>query len=445
MKTPRNLDDRIDETNSVIAKTAGLKTRPPGRVRKFFANLGPGLITGAADDDPSGISTYSVTGAAFGYMPLWTALFSFPLMAAVQLMCARLGLVTGRGLASVVRLYYPRWVLWSACALLLVANVFNIGADLGGMAEATEMITGIKQYFWTPVYALLIISLLFFSSYRHIARIFKWLTLVLFAYIVAAFLARPDWPSVLRATFVPHVEWSSAFLATLVGILGTTISPYLFFWQASQEVEEERAQGRIAVEQREGATDEELRVARTDVLAGMFFSNLVMYFIILTTAATLHAHGQNNIETAREAAEALRPLAGNGAYLLFTLGLIGTGMLAVPVLAGSAAYAVAEAEAWQRGSFEDRPRLAPRFYAVVAVSTMIGLALAFVGFNAVKMLFYSAVLNGVLAPPLIVLVVLLTCKPEIMGTRVNSRPMRYLGWATAIIMAAASIGMFATM
>jgi len=445
MKTPRNLDNRIDETNSVIAKTAGLKTRPPGRVRKFFANLGPGLITGAADDDPSGISTYSVTGAAFGYMPLWTALFSFPLMAAVQLMCARLGLVTGRGLASVIRLYYPRWVLWSACALLLVANVFNIGADLGGMAEATEMITGIKQYFWTPVYALLIISLLFFSSYRHIARIFKWLTLVLFAYIVAAFLARPDWPSVLRATLVPHVEWSSAFLATLVGILGTTISPYLFFWQASQEVEEERAQGRIAVEQREGATDEELRVARTDVLAGMFFSNLVMYFIILTTAATLHAHGRNNIETAREAAEALRPLAGNGAYLLFTLGLIGTGMLAVPVLAGSAAYAVAEAEAWQRGSFEDRPRLAPRFYVVVAVSTIIGLGLAFVGFNAVKMLFYSAVLNGVLAPPLIVLVVLLTCKPEIMGTRVNSRPLRYLGWATAIIMAAASIGMFATM
>src|SRR5882724_6535072 len=441
MKTPRNLDDRIDETNSVIAKPAGLKTRPPGRVRKFFANLGPGLITGAADDDPSGISTYSVTGAAFGYMPLWTALFSFPLMAAVQLMCARLGLVTGRGLASVIRLYYPRWVLWSACALLLVANVFNIGADLGGMAEATEMMTGIQSYFWTPVYALLIISLLFFSSYRQIARIFKWLTLVLFAYIISAFLARPDWLSVLKATFLPHIQWSSGFLATFVGILGTTISPYLFFWQASQEVEEERAQGRIAVEEREGATDEELRFARTDVLAGMFFSNLVMYFIILTTATTLHAHGQNNIETAREAAEALRPLAGNGAYLLFTLGLIGTGMLAVPVLAGSAAYAVAEAEAWQRGSFEDRPRLAPRFYVVVAVSTIIGLGLAFVGFNAVKMLFYSAVLNGVLAPPLIVLVVLLTCKPEIMGTRVNSRPLRYLGWATAIIMAAASIGM----
>ena len=431
--------------NAGLGKAPGLNGLPVGRVRRFFANLGPGLITGAADDDPSGISTYSVTGAAFGYVPLWTALFSFPLMAAVQLMCARLGLVSGRGLASVVRLYYPRWVLWSACALLLVANVFNIGADLGGMAEATEMMTGIKSYFWTPAYTLLIISLLFFSSYRQIARLFKWLTLVLFAYVVAAFLARPDWHAVLGATFVPHVEWSSAFLATFVGILGTTISPYLFFWQASQEVEEERAQGRILVEQREGATDEELRVARTDVFSGMFFSNLVMYFIILTTAATLHAHGRNNIETARQAAEALQPLAGNGAYLLFTLGLIGTGMLAVPVLAGSAAYAVAEAQAWQRGSLEDRPRLALRFYAVVAVSMLLGLVLDFVGFNAVKMLFYSAVLNGVLAPPLIVLVVLLTCKPEIMGTRVSSRPLRFLGWMTALIMTAAAIGMFATM
>ncbi len=414
------------------------------RVRRFFADLGPGLITGAADDDPSGISTYSVAGARFGYMPLWTALFSFPLMAAVQLMCARLGLVTGRGLAGVVRRNYPRSVLWGACALLIVANVFNIGADLGGMAGATEMMTGIRSYYWTPLYTLLIILLLFFSSYRHIARIFKWLTLVLFAYLAAAFLARPDWGSVWSATLVPRVEWSSAFFATFVGILGTTISPYLFFWQASQEVEDERAHGRITVKQREGATDKELRAARTDVLTGMFFSNLVMYFIILTTAATLHAHGQTNIETAREAAEALRPLAGNGAYLLFTLGLIGTGMLAVPVLAGSAAYAVAEAKKW-RGTLEDSPRFSRKFYAVVAVSMVLGLVLDFVGFNAVKMLFYAAVLNGVLAPPLVVLVVLLTSKPAVMGTRVSSRPLRYLGWATAAIMTAAAVGMFATL
>ncbi len=306
------------------------------------------------------------------------------------------------------------------------------------------MMTGIRPYYLTPLYTILIISLLFFSSYRHLARIFKWLTLVLFAYIVAAFLAHPDWGSVWRATLVPQVEWSSAFLATFVGILGTTISPYLFFWQASQEVEDERAQGKRTVKQRKGATDAELRVARTDVLIGMFFSNVVMYFIILTTAATLHAHGHTHIETAREAAEALRPLAGRGAYLLFTLGLIGTGMLAVPVLAGSAAYAVAEANRW-RGTLEDRPRSARRFYAVVAVSMVLGLASGFVGLNAVKMLFYSAVLNGVLAPPLIVLVVLLTSKPELMGTRVSSRPLRYVGWATAVIMTAAAIGMFATM
>jgi NRAMP (natural resistance-associated macrophage protein)-like metal ion transporter len=365
-------------------------------------------------------------------------------MAAVQLICARLGLVTGRGLAGVVRRYYPRWVLWSACALLIVANVFNIGADLGGMAEATEMMTGIKSYYWTPLYTILIILLLFFSTYRQFARIFKWLTMVLFAYIAAAFLARPDWHSVLNATFVPHVEWSSAFLATFVGILGTTISPYLFFWQASQEVEDDRAQGKRTVKQREGATLKELSVARTDVFTGMFFSNLVMYFIILTTAATLHAHGQTNIQTAREAAEALRPLAGSAAYLLFTIGLIGTGILAVPVLAGSAAYAVSEAAGW-RGTLEDRPQLSSKFYAVIAVAMLLGLAMDFVGFNAVKMLFYSAVLNGVLAPPLIVLVVLLTSNSKIMGIRVSSPPLRYIGWAAAGIMTAASIGMFVTM
>jgi NRAMP (natural resistance-associated macrophage protein)-like metal ion transporter len=298
---------RMNKTDSEVERPVESKPLSMERVRGFFADLGPGLITGAADDDPSGISTYSVTGAVFGYMPLWTALFSFPLMAAVQLMCARLGMVTGRGLAGVVRRNYPRSVLWGACALLIVANVFNIGADLGGMAEATEMMTGIKSYYWTPLYTILIISLLFFSSYRHIAHIFKWLTLVLFAYIAAAFLAQPDWGAVWSATLVPRVEWSSRFLATFVGILGTTISPYLFFWQASQEVEDDRAQGKVTVEQRKGSTDEELRVARTDVLTGMFFSNLVMFFIILTTAATLHENGQIKIETARQAAEALRP------------------------------------------------------------------------------------------------------------------------------------------
>ena len=413
---------------------------PRWRVGRFFSELGPGLITGAADDDPSGISTYSVAGAAFGYAPLWTALLSFPLMTAVQLMCARLGMVSGRGLASVIRRRYSRRVLWGACALLVVANVINIGADLGGMAAVSEMVTGVKAVLWTPLYAGFIVSLLFWSSYRQIARIFKWLTLVLFAYVLAAFLARPDWGAVLRATVVPHIEWSSGYLALFVGIMGTTISPYLFFWQAAQEVEEDRAAGRRTVRQRRGATDAELRRARTDVVTGMFFSNVVMYFIILTTAATLHPHGQTSIATARQAAEALRPLAGDGAYWLFALGLIGTGMLGVPVLAGSCAYAVAEAEGW-RGSLEDPPRLARRFYAVVAVALLVGLILNFVGLDAVTMLFWSAVINGVLASPLIVLVVLLTSDHTVMGKRVNSPLLRGLGWATAVIMAGATVSM----
>ena len=306
-------------------------------MQQFLKELGPGLITGAADDDPSGISTYSVAGASYGYATLWTALLSFPLMAAIQLMCARLGMVTGCGLASVIRTRYPRWVLWFACSLVIVANVFNIGADLGGMADGMQMITGIPSYFWTPLFALLIMALLSWTSYRTMARVFKWLTMVLFAYVITAFLAHPNWPAVLRATFIPHIEWSKQYLAVLVGILGTTISPYLFFWQAAQEVEEDRDRGKTTVAQRKGSTNEELRVARTDVITGMLLSNVVMYFLILTTAATLNVHGMKDIETAKQAAEALRPLAGKGAYWLFTLGLIGTGMLAVPVLAGSCA------------------------------------------------------------------------------------------------------------
>jgi NRAMP (natural resistance-associated macrophage protein)-like metal ion transporter len=415
------------------------KGKEENLLKRSFAFLGPGLITGAADDDPSGISTYSVVGAAYGYATLWIALLTFPLMAAVQLMCARLGMVTGRGLAASVRMNYPRWVLWGACSILVVANVINIGADLGGMAEATQLITGIRPLIWVPFYAVFILVLLFWTSYTLIAKIFKWLTLVLFAYVLASFYAHVDWRQALAVTFVPHLEWSRGFLAVLVAILGTTISPYLFFWQAAEEVEEERATGRTPG-QSKGATTAELKTARADTIAGMFFSNLIMYFIILTTAASLHAHGQTNITTARQAAEALRPLAGNGAYLLFTVGLIGTGMLGVPVLVGSCAYAVAEAAAW-RGSMADKPRRARKFYAVMAIAMALGLALNFAGLNAVKMLFWSAVINGLLAPPLILLVILLTSSHKVMGERVNSPLLRYLGWATFAAMTAAAIGM----
>jgi NRAMP (natural resistance-associated macrophage protein)-like metal ion transporter len=422
---------------------------PPGTrerwhpVRRFFANLGPGLISGAADDDPSGISTYSVTGAAFGYAPLWTALFSFPLMIAVQLMCARLGMVTGRGLAGMVRRTYSRPILWIACAILLIANTVNIAADLAGMGASMELVTHVPSQVWTVVFFALIVGLLFWSTYVTIARIFKWLTLVLFAYVVASLFAHPDWHAVLVATFVPHMEMSARFFAVLVGIFGTTISPYLFFWQAAQEVEAERAMGRTTVGMRKGATDEELRDARNDVVTGMFVSQLVMYFIILTTAATLHRHGVTDIATARDAANALRPLAGNFAYLLFTLGVVGAGMLGVPVLAGSSAYAIAEAGAW-RGTLGDRPHSSPRFYLVIGFSMLLALGIDFAGLDPVRSLFWSAVLNGVLAPPLIVLVVMLTSNAKVMGKHVSPPLLKWLGWATAVVMAVCAVAMFAT-
>jgi NRAMP (natural resistance-associated macrophage protein)-like metal ion transporter len=405
----------------------------------FFANLGPGLITGAADDDPSGISTYSVVGASFGYLPLWTALFSFPLMAAVQLMCARLGMVTGRGLAGVIRRRYSRWVLWGACSLLIVANIINIAADLGGMAAATKMITGAPAALTVPIYGIVIVALLMWWSYHAIARVFKWLTLVLLAYVVTAFVAKVDWHAALYATLIPHVEMSRAFFSVLVAILGTTISPYLFFWQAAQEVEEERAMGRTLA-QRRGATADELVVCRTDVLTGMFASNAIMYFIILTTAATLHAHGQTSIATAQQAAEALRPVAGAGAYLLFTIGLIGTGMLAVPVLAGSCAYAIAEASAW-RGSLDRRPWQARKFYVVLAISVALGIVLNNFRLDAIKLLFTTAVINGVLAPPLILIVLLLTGDRTVMGDAVNSRLLGFFGWMAFVVMALAALGL----
>ena len=406
---------------------------------RFFSNLGPGLITGAADDDPSGISTYSVVGASFGYLPLWTAVFSFPLMTAVQLMCARLGMVTGLGLAGVIRRRYPRWVLWSSCGLLIVANVINIAADLGGMAEATKMVTGVPVALCVPLYGIVIVSLLMWSLYREIARTFKWLTLVLLAYVATAFVAHVDWPRALRATLIPHMEWSRGFFSVLVAILGTTISPYLFFWQAAQEVEEERAMGRNLARRR-GATREELNVARTDVTTGMFASNAIMFFIILTTAATLHEHGQTSITTAPQAAEALRPLAGGGAYWLFTLGLIGTGMLAVPVLAGSCAYAIAEAAAW-RGSLNRKPWQARNFYIVLTVAMVLGIALNYAGLDAIKLLFTTAVINGVLAPPLILIVVLLTRDKKVMGADVNSPILGFLGWVTFVVMTLSALGL----
>ena len=410
---------------------------------RYFRTLGPGLVTCAADDDPSGVTTYAVAGAAFGTGMLWTAVVSLPLMAAIQLICARIGVVSGRGLAGAMRAHYPRWFLYAACVLLLVANVFNIAADLAGMADAAETLTGVTSGLWVPVFGLLVLAATIYTSYATFALWLKWLTAVLFAYVISAFLAHPNWANALRDTLVPRLSLDAAFVSTLVGILGTTISPYLFFWQASQEVEEERALGRHTVRERHGATDHELRDVRRDVVTGMVFSNVVMYFIMLSTAATLHRAGRVDIETSRQAAEALRPLAGNAAYLLFTLGLVGTGLLAIPILAGSASYAVAEVFGWRSG-LDLPPRRARRFYAVLGGAIVAGALLDSLNVSAVRMMFLSAVLNGLLAAPLLVLVMLVGNNREIMGRRVNDRWLNVLGWSATGIMTVATLLFFWT-
>lgn len=405
---------------------------------RYFKMLGPGVVTGASDDDPGGIATYSVAGAAFGYGLLWTALATLPLTIAVQLTCARIGLVSGRGLAGAVRRHYPRTFLYVACVLLLIANVFNIAADLAGMADAAEMLTGAPSELWGPLFSVTLIVVTVYTRYATFAKYLKWLTAVLLAYILSAFLSRPDWGAALRATLIPTITWNRELIGTLLAILGTTISPYLFFWQASQEVEEERAQGRTRLAQRRGATEHELRDARIDVTTGICLSNLVFYFIILTTASTLYRAGQHDIETSRQAAEALRPLAGDAAYLLYTLGLVGTGLLAVPVLAGSASYAIAELFAWRSG-LDLRPYQARRFYLVLSAAIGAGLLLDFFGFNPVRMLFYSALVNGVLAPPLLLLVMLVANNRTIMGEHRNPWWLNVLGWLAAALMTMAAL------
>ena len=405
---------------------------------RYFRTLGPGLITGASDDDPSGVTTYAVAGAMFGTGFLWTAVVTLPLMAAIQLTCARIGLVSGRGLAGAMRLHYPRRIIYAACLLLLVANVFNIAADLAGMADAAAMLTGVTAWVWVPTFGIILLVAMVYTSYATFAAWLKWLTAVLFAYVASAILARPDWAVALYDTVTPRLSWDAPAISTLVGILGTTISPYLFFWQASQEVEEERAHGRRTVAARRGASDHELRDARGDVITGMTFSNVVMYFIILATAATLFRAGHRDIETSRQAAEALRPLAGDGAYVLFTLGLVGTGLLAIPVLAGSASYAVAELFGWRSG-LDLKPRQAWRFYLVLGGSIIAGMVFDVFGFSPIRMLFFSAVVNGLLAPPLLLLVMLVGNNRKIMGARVNGPWLNALGWTATAVMTVAML------
>jgi NRAMP (natural resistance-associated macrophage protein)-like metal ion transporter len=424
---------RRDEPASKASLEAEVEAEP-NLVRRFLKILGPGFISGAADDDPSGIGTYAVAGASLGYAPLWTALLTYPLMAAVQLVCAKIGLVTGRGLAGVLREHYPRWLLYGAVIPLFAANTINVGADLGAIAAAINMLVPTLPIplLVLPI-ALGILALQIWGSYRLIARVFKWLTLALFAYIGSAILARPDWGEVLRATFIPTISLDQAFLLALVAILGTTISPYLFFWQASEEVEEEVAMGRTQLWRRRGASDRELEYAAVDVNVGMGFSVLVMYFIMLASAATLHESGKTDIQSATDAAEALRPLAGDLSSVLLAVGLIGSGVLAVPILSASAAYALSEAFGWRYG-LDQNPGRAKQFYAVIVLATLIGVGIDYLGINPIDALFLTAVINGFVAPPLLVMIMLVANNRKIMGKRTNSRLTNVLGWGAAVVM-----------
>jgi NRAMP (natural resistance-associated macrophage protein)-like metal ion transporter len=404
-------------------------------------SLGPGVITGAADDDPSGIATYSVAGAQFGTKLLWTAFLTWPLMAAVQMMCARIGKVTGQGLASNFKQRFPKWLLLAFVIALLAANTINIGADLAGMADAAAMLSGINSHWFVVVFALLISWATVWLPYIQIANVLKWLVLVLFAYPITAFVVGVDWKRVLLNTLVPSMPHGRSEWAMLVAILGTTISPYLFFWQTSEEVEEEKSAGQSTLAQRRGATTEELELRNIDVGVGAFFSNMVMFFIILTTAITLHLHGITNIETSRQAAEALRPFAGKFAATLFTLGIVGVGFLAIPTLAGSAAYAFAETLGWRQG-LNKKLAGARWFYALILVSTGVGVALDFIGVNPVKALYWTAVINGLLAPFLLVAILIVAADKRLMQGQPSSR----LGWLvvafTTIAMFAAGVAMF---
>ena len=404
-------------------------------------SIGPGIVSGAADDDPSGIATYSIAGAQFGLGFLWTAFLTWPLMAAVQTMCARIGMVTGEGLMSAFRSKFPRSVLVIVAAALFIANTINIGADLSAMADAAEMLSGLSSHLWVFVFAAAIGMATVFLSYQAIGGALKWLALVLIAYVITAFIVHPHWNDVLVATFKPTFPAGHRAAGTLVAILGTTISPYLFFWQTSHEVEYEKSLGRRRLEDRQGASRAEIVVRKVDVGVGTFASNVAMYFIILTTALTLHSHGMTQLATSREVASALRPLAGSLATLLYTVGILGTGALAIPTLAGSSAYAFAETFGWHQG-IDERVKEAPQFYAVVVTAVGIGVLLDFANVNPISALYWTAVINGLLAPFLLVGLLVVASDRKLMHGQPSSVLGRCVVAITTVAMVAAAIGMF---
>lgn len=414
--------------------------KPKSRLREFIGILGPGLVTGAADDDPSGIATYSIAGAQLGTSLLWMSWFTWPLMGFVQMMCARIGMVTGRGLAGALREKFPKPVLVVVSIALLAANSINVGSDLSGMADAAELLTGVSSHIYVWLFGFGISYAIIYFRYQHIANVLKWLALVLCAYIIAAFLLKPDWGMVAKAFVIPEIRGREAW-ATIVAILGTTISPYLFFWQASQEVEEEKAIGRRTVVARKGATPKEIKNRIWDVGVGTLLSNVVMFFIILTTALTLNANGITNITSSREAAEALRPLAGDLAMLLYTIGVIGVGLLAIPTLTGSAAYAFSETFRW-RGGLDEKWKHAPAFYGIITLSALIGVAMDSLGINPLAGLFWTAVINGLLAPFLLIGVLVVARDRKIMQGQPSSRLSQLVVFFTILVMFGAAIAMF---
>lgn len=418
--------------------------KPTGRSgrAKFFRTLGPGLVTGAADDDPSGIGTHSQIGAQFGYGLAWTFVLSFPLMVVIQQVSAEIGRVTGGGIAQNLRRHYPRPVLWMTVTLLLIANVINLGADLSAMGAALVLLVGGNAALYTILFGILCVMLEVTLSYPRYASILKWTTLSLFAYIGVVIVAGVPWGRALTSLVVPELQWNAAYATAMVAILGTTISPYLFFWQAGQEIEEQKRHHSkpLCIAPREAGP--ELKRIRTDTLIGMAFSSIVSLAIVFATAATLNANGITDIETSAQAAEALRPIAGQFAFAMFALGIIGTGLLAVPILAGSAAYAVTEMVG-KAGSLDAKPLKARLFYATIVVTTLAGAALTSVAIDPVRALYWAAVVNGVLAAPLMAMMMLIVRNKRAMGRLTLSRASTIMGWLATFVMAAATVLFFA--
>lgn len=417
-------------TNDLIKKTGD-----------YWHMLGPGLTTGASDDDPSGIATYSQTGAQFGYHFLWLAAWTFPLSSIVQEMCARIGLVTGRGLAGNIRTHFSRRVLYICALLLFVANTINIGADLGAMAKAVQLLNPRLNFGWiVAAFAGLSLFLQIFTPYVRYARYLKWLAMVLLAYVFSALLAHLNWHQVASNAFIPQLHINKEEIILLCAILGTTISPYLFFWQTSQEVEEQILQGKTTLAERRTATDpKDIKSMRIDVWSGMFLSEVVMFFIIAACGGILYQHGVTNITTAAQAAEALRPFAGNATYFLFSIGIIGTGLLAIPVLAGSTSYTLSESFRWREGLY--RPlKQAYAFYGIIIIAMLVGLSINFLNIDPIKALIYAAFINGLVAPIILTLIVIISSNKKVMGRWVNKRSTTWAGWAITLVMTAAGIG-----